>query len=195
MRVLQMRLTQAQLQENGFISGDEDYFWTADGQAFDWINEKWVLREAEAPTSEDITNSEIDPGNLERLEKKYPKRDNVRRMRTWAGPRHVDVAHDGEERLPAHPTSSRFGNRGMKRKHDDVDGIGQVGNDGHAPVTGGNTKPQPKKKAKKPPPTKQKEKPGKQAMFVVTVTVTKRYAAVAVPPRTMTTRGQTSKKK
>ncbi len=195
MRDLQMRLTQAQLQENGFISGDEEYFWTADGQAFDWINEKWVLREAEVTTSEDIMISEIDPENLKRLEKKYPKRDNVRRMRTWAGPKHEDVAHDGEERLPAHPTSSRFGNRGVKRKQDAVDGTGQVGNDGDPPVTGGNTKPPPKKKVRKPPPAKEKGKTGKQAMFVATVTVTKRYAAVAVPARTMTTRGQTSKKK
>lgn len=191
----EMRLTEAQLQDNGFIAGDEEYFWTEDGQEYDWIEEKWVLREAEETAPEANKMSQKDRENLERLEEKYPTRPNVRHMRTWAGPRHKDVAHDDEERLPANPTSSRFGNRGVKRKQDDGDGIGKAGNDGNPPVTGGNTKPLPKSKGGKPPPKKQRGNPGKQALFVVTVEVTKRYAAVAVPPTTMTTRGQSQTSK
>lgn len=191
---LEMRLTEAQLQENGFIAGDEEYFWTADGQEYDWIDEKWVLRTPKGTTSEETKSSKKDRENLKKLEKKYPMRPNVRRMRTWAGPGKEDIEEiepAEKERLPANPTSSRFGNRGVKRKQDDGNGnTGQPGNDGNPPVTGGNTDPPGKGKGRKPRPKRGKWKPGKQSLSVVAGMVTKRYATAAGPPRTIKTRSQ-----
>lgn len=158
-----IRLTEVQLQDNGFIAGDEDHFWTADKRRYDWIDEKWVLRASEDATSERTKMSAKDQQNLGRLEENYPERPDVRRMRTWAGPRHEGVSHGGEERLPAHPSIWRFGNPRAKRKRDDDnDGTGQSGNDGNPPVTGSNKKG----KGTKPPSRKGKgkAKPGKQAL-------------------------------
>jgi len=194
----EIRLTDAQLQYNGFIVGDEDFFWTDDGDAYKWIDEKWVLQPQEGtPPKETKTSGmpEKDRKNLQRLEEKYPMRQNVRRMRTWAGPRYEDVDHDDEERLPANPTSSRLGNRGVKRKRDDANGnTGRPGN-GNPPATGGRTKPPRKGQSKRKRPTKGKGKgkPGTQALFVVAVIVNNRYGSAAVPPKTRATKGQASK--
>ena len=173
---MDMRLMEAQLGENGFIAGDEAYFWTADGREYDLIDESWVLRTAEGK------KSKKEREDLKKLEDRYPIRNDVVRVRTWAGPIMSIVQPGDYKRLPAHPTSSRPWNRGVKRKQDDGDGDGnqgQPGNDGDPPVTGDNTKPPPKGKRRKPPPRKGKGKgkahgkgkgkAGKHALYVVAV--------------------------
>lgn len=172
------RLITAQLGNNGFIAGDQEQFWTADGRRYRMEGAKWILQEpngkkppveivrgegegpktgnnapgpkqgteqqGKPPTHEVVIiddgddppkpkrgtkpkkkPSEEEPEKIkptvEALKKRYPTRNNVRLHRTWAGPKRAKSKSRGKELLPANPTSSRPGDRGVKRKKDDIE--------------------------------------------------------------------------
>ncbi len=183
------RLIKAQLCDNRFIAGDQELFWTADGRRYRMVKGKWVQQEEKGAKSgvqppEDGDGGTKNEGSttatglkpdLGTLETRYPTRKTVRGVRTWAGPRNVKITSLEQQQLPPNPSSSRPGDRGVKRKKDDA-----KDND-DPPENRGDSGP-PRKRGGK--------KPGRQALYVMLSMSNQHYIATIDPPTKPGTRSQ-----
>ncbi|KAI9881190.1 MAG: hypothetical protein M1830_007168 [Pleopsidium flavum] len=149
------------LYDNGFIAGDQESFWTADRRRYRMTKGKWVQYEGKGiepgmqPPDDGTTTATVLDPDLDTLRKRYPTRKQIRRVRTWAGPRMIKIKPLEDQRLPANPTSSRPGNRGVKREKNNAnDHDGRRGNTGNRGDNGEPGKGGRKKPAATDPPTK-----------------------------------------